>query len=73
MDEAALIQLGTAEGDVIVFLRCLDESDRVVTLNDEYQEQSPQIEEPHVYTVRLVRRPSEDWWRSDVTEQGPTC
>lgn len=66
------IELGTAKGDVIVLRRCLDESGRVVTQNGNELEQ-PQFKDPHVYTIRLEKWPSEDWWRSGVAEQGKSC
>lgn len=66
------IELGQSGGDVIVMRRCLDESDRVVTQNGKVLRQ-PQLKEPHVYTVRLVKRPGEDWWRAGVAQQGQTC
>ncbi|MPZ94088.1 MAG: hypothetical protein GEU96_04045 [Propionibacteriales bacterium] len=66
------IELGTVKGDVIVLRRCLDESGRVVTQNGHELEQ-PQFKDPHIYTIRLEKRPSEDRWRSGVAEQGQTC
>ena len=66
------IELETAGGDVIVVRRCLDESGRVVTQDGKELEQ-PQFKDPHIYTIRLERRPSEDRWRSGVAEQGHTC
>jgi hypothetical protein len=66
------IEVGAVKGDVIVVRRCLDESGRVVTQNGHKLEQ-PQFKDPHVYTIRLEKRPSEKWWRSGVAEQGPTC
>lgn len=66
------IELGAPDGDVIVVRRCLDESGRVVTQNGQELEQ-PQFKDPHVYTIRLEKRPSEKRWRSGVAEQGQTC
>lgn len=66
------ITLGSADGDVVVLRRCLDESGRVVTQNGRELAQ-PQLEDPHVYTVRLEKRTGEDRWRSGVAQQGATC
>lgn len=66
------IELEAAGGDVIVVRRCLDESGRVVTQNGKELKQ-PQFKDPHIYTIRLEKRPSEDRWRSGVAEQGQTC
>lgn len=66
------IKLGAPTGDVIVLTRCLDESGRIVTQNGRTVEQ-PQLKVPHVYTVRLEKRPGESWWRSGIAEQGRTC
>jgi hypothetical protein len=66
------VQLGGPRGDVIVLRRCLDESGRVVTQNGKKLDQ-PQFKKPHIYTVRLEKRPGEDWWRSGIAEQGQTC
>jgi len=66
------IELGAAKGDVIIVRRCLDESGREVTQNGKKLEQ-PQFKDPHVYTIRLEKRPSEDRWRSGVAVQGQTC
>ena len=66
------IELGAAKRDVIVIRRCLDESKRVVTQNGKKLEQ-PQFKDPHIYMIRLEKRPGEKWWRSGVAEQGPTC
>lgn len=66
------IELDTTAGDVVVLRRCLDESGRVVTQDGEEIDQ-PQLQQPHIYTVRLERRPSEGRWRSGVAEQEGTC
>ena len=66
------IDLGGPDGDVVVLRRCLDEAGRVVE-QDGTTVKQPQLEEPHVYTIRLERRPNEDRWRSGVAEQGRTC
>ena len=66
------IELGTKGDDVVVLRRCLDESGRIVTQNGKKLDQ-PQFKHPHIYTVRLEKRPDEDWWRSGVAEQGQTC
>ena len=66
------IEIGGTDGDVIVVRRCLDESGRVVTQNGQELEQ-PQFKDPHVYTIRLEKRPSEKWWRSGIAKQGQTC
>lgn len=66
------IELGAANGDLIIVRRCLDESGREVTQNGRKLEQ-PQFKDPHVYTIRLEKRPSEDRWRSGVAVQGQTC
>ena len=66
------IELGGAKGDVIVLRRCLDESGRIVTQDGKKLDQ-PQFADPHFYTIRLERRPGEDWWRSGIAEQGKTC
>jgi hypothetical protein len=66
------IRLATAAGDVVVIRRCVDESQRVVRQNGKRMAQ-PQFEEPHVYTVRLERRPAESWWRAGTAELGRTC
>lgn len=57
---------------VVVIRRCLDESGRIVTQNGERLNQ-PQLESPHVYTVRLEQKPGEKRWRSGIAEQGKTC
>ena len=57
---------------MIVIRRCLDESGRVVIQDGKKLEQ-PQFKDPHIYTIRLEKRPGEKWWRSGVAEQGPTC
>ena len=54
------------------YSRCLDESGRVVTQNGKKLDQ-PQFKNPHIYTIRLEKRPGEDWWRSGIAEQGQTC
>jgi hypothetical protein len=66
------IELGGPRGDVIVLRRCLDESGRVVAQNGKKLDQ-PQLRHPHVYKIRLEKRPSEHRWRSGVAEQGETC
>jgi len=66
------IELGTPDGDVVVARRCLDESGRVVKQNGTVVEQ-PQLKDPHVYTVRIEKRPDENRWRSGIAEQGKTC
>ncbi|KRA37954.1 hypothetical protein ASD81_04520 [Nocardioides sp. Root614] len=66
------IKLGADLGDVIVVRRCLDESGRVIKQNGKTVDQ-PQFDEPHVYTIRLEKRPEEDRWRSGIAEQGQTC
>lgn len=66
------IELGTPDGDVVVARRCLDESGRVVKQNGTVVEQ-PQFKDPHVYTVRIERRPGENRWRSGIAVQGQTC
>lgn len=66
------IEVGTDEGDVIVVRRCLDESGRIVEQNGKQVDQ-PQFEKPHVYTIRLEKRPKEDRWRSGIAELGRTC
>jgi hypothetical protein len=66
------IRLATAAGDVVVIRRCVDESQRVVRQNGKRMAQ-PQFEEPHVYTVRLERRPAESWWRVGTARLGRTC
>jgi hypothetical protein len=63
---------GSSKGDVIVLRRCLDESGRVVTQNGKKLDQ-PQLENPHIYAVRLEKHPGENWWRSGIAEQGQTC
>jgi len=65
------IELG-AKNDVIRIRRCLDESGRVVTQGGETVDQ-PQLNDPHVYSVRLEKRPGEAWWRSGIAEQGQPC
>lgn len=57
---------------VIVLRRCLDESARVVTQNGSKIDQ-PELQHPHVYMVRMERRPGEDWWRAGTARQGSTC
>ncbi len=66
------IKLGTSKGDIIVLRRCLDESGRVVTQNGKKLDQ-PQLKQPHIYAVRLEKRPGEHWWRSGIAKQGPKC
>jgi hypothetical protein len=66
------IRLATDAGDVVVIRRCVDESQRVVRQNGKRMTQ-PQFEEPHVYTVRLEKRPGESWWRAGAAELGRTC
>jgi hypothetical protein len=66
------IELSERRADVIVLRRCLDEARRVVTQNGKRLDQ-PQFKNPHVYTIRLEKRPGEDWWRSGIAEQGQTC
>ena len=66
------IELDTKAGDVVVLRRCLDESGRVVTQGGEEIDQ-PQLQQPHIYTVRMERRPRESRWRSGVAEQEGTC
>ena len=66
------IEVDGSRADVIMVRRCLDESGRVVTQNGKKLDQ-PQFKKPHIYTVRLEKRPREDWWRSGIAEQGQTC
>lgn len=66
------IRLATDAGDVVVIRRCVDESQRVVRQNGKRMTQ-PQFEEPHVYTVRLEKRPAESWWRAGTAQLGRTC
>lgn len=66
------IELGKSKRDVVILRRCLDESGRIVTQNGKKLDQ-PQFRNPHIYTVRLEKRPGEDWWRSGVADQGSTC
>jgi hypothetical protein len=67
-----MIRLTTDAGDVVVIRRCVDESKRVVRQNGKRMAQ-PQFEAPHVYTVRLERRPAESWWRAGTAQLGRTC
>jgi hypothetical protein len=67
-----VIRLATDAGDVVVIRRCVDESQRVVRQNSKRMAQ-PQFEKPHVYTVRLERRPAESWWRAGTARLGRTC
>ena len=66
------IEVDGSKADVIVLRRCIDEAGRVVTQNGKKLDQ-PQFKKPHVYTVRLEKRPDEDVWRSGIAEQGQTC
>lgn len=66
------IDLHGAQGEVVVIHRCLDESRLVVRQNGKKLAQ-PELKEPHIYTVRLVKRPGEEWWRAGIAQQGPTC
>lgn len=66
------IEVDGSRADVIMVRRCLDESGRVVTQNGRKLDQ-PQFKKPHIYTIRLEKRPREDRWRSGIAEQGQTC
>ena len=67
------IKLSTAGGVDFVFLRrCVDSSKLVVTQNGEPLEQS-HLEKRHVVRVRMEKRAGETWWRSGISQQGPSC
>jgi hypothetical protein len=66
------IELSATEGDSVVLRRCLDESGRIVTQDGATVDQ-PQFKKPHVYRVRLMKRPGEAWWRSGIAVQGQPC
>ena len=66
------IELSATKGDSVVVKRCLDESGRIVTQDGATVDQ-PQFKKPHVYRVRLLKRPGETWWRSGIAVQGQPC
>jgi hypothetical protein len=66
------IDIGPNARRVVVLKRCLDESARVVTQNGKTQPQ-PQFATPHAYTVRLVTKSGETWWRAGIAKRGHTC
>jgi len=66
------IAVGSGSRQTILLARCLDESARVVTQRGKKQPQ-PQFATPHVYTVRLVKKSGETWWRAGIAKRGDTC
>jgi hypothetical protein len=66
------IDLTAKDGQLVRVRRCLDESQLVVFADGEEIAQ-PQLKNPHVYKVSMIRRPGESWWRVGLPRQGNAC
>jgi hypothetical protein len=66
------INLAASGLAVVVLSRCLDES-RLKVRQAGTPLAQPQLEHPHVYQVRLVKRVNEVQWRSGTAKRGATC
>lgn len=68
----ASIDVAPSGRATVRLLRCIDESQLSVRQAGQVVEQ-PQLQTPHVYQLRLIRKPSERHWRAGSAKQGKAC
>ena len=66
------IDLQAAAGQVVVIRRCLDQTDVRVFAHGKAVPQ-PQLKTPRMYRVTMLKRSSEQWWRTGMPKQGAKC
>jgi hypothetical protein len=66
------IDLTAGRSQTVVLRRCLDQT-QVRVFADRRPVPQPQLRVPHVYRLSMVKRPTEDWWRTGLPKQGDRC
>ena len=66
------VDLSAAKGEVVVIRRCLDQTD-VRVFADGKRVPQPQLKTPRVYRVKMLKKQSEQRWRTGLPKQGSRC
>lgn len=66
------VDLSAAVGEVVVIRRCLDQTS-VRVFADGKRVPQPQLRTPRVYQVKMLKKQSEQWWRTGLPRQGSRC
>ena len=66
------VDLSAAGGEVVVIRRCLDQTD-VRVFADGKRVPQPQLKIPRVYRVKMLKKQSEQRWRTGLPKQGSRC
>lgn len=66
------VDLSAAAGEIVVVRRCLDQTD-VRVFADGKRVPQPQLKTPRVYRVKMLKKESEQWWRTGLPSQGSRC
>lgn len=66
------VDLAAGDSEVVVIRRCLDQTSVRVFAEGKRVPQ-PQLKTPRVYRVTMLKKQSEQWWRTGLPKQGSRC